>query len=77
MNKTRRALVQSCIDKIDDCISNIEIAKDEEQDYLDNMPENLLSSERASKAETNIENMEAALDDLASAIENLEGAVDT
>ena len=40
----------------------IESVKDEETEYLENIPENLQSSERYEKAEMSAENLEAAYD---------------
>lgn len=69
MNKKRRQCIDSVILKISKLQSVIEelrqdiedIAADE-QDYLDNIPENLQGSERYEAGEEAVENLEAAID---------------
>ena len=43
-------------------INTLDNIKDEEQDYYDNIPENLQYSQRAEDSEEAIENLEEALD---------------
>ncbi|MBQ8001438.1 MAG: hypothetical protein IJ298_09645 [Ruminococcus sp.] len=49
-------------------------ALDAEQDCLDNMPENLQSSERYEKMEAAIDSLEAAIESIDSAKESIEDA---
>jgi hypothetical protein len=81
MNKARRGQLRtlsaklSCIVSIDDkaaldeCISMLEDIKWDEEDYFDNMPENLQGSMRGCESEEAIDNMDQALDALNEAIE--------
>ena len=46
MNKRRRSSIKIAASYLDMAIDLIRDAKDEEQDALDNMPENLQGSER-------------------------------
>ena len=46
MNKTRRGEIQKIMDKIEDLKEEIEAIQADEQEYIDNMPENLQGSER-------------------------------
>ena len=69
MNKERRKKIDAAIQKLEslreemaEAQEMIEEIKDEEQDYLDNMPENLQGSERYSTAEEAIMNLESAYD---------------
>ena len=71
MNKTRRKelleiikLLSEVQDKDDlyAVINELESIKDDEQDYYDNIPENLQSSQRAEDSEAAIENLDEALD---------------
>lgn len=71
MNKARRKELGMVIvnlnqmqDKGDlyNCIYDLENLKDEEQEYYDNIPENLQCSQRAEDSEASIDNMEEALD---------------
>ena len=48
----------------EDIHNEIESLKDEEQDYIDNLPENLQQSEKASDAEAAVNSMEEAMDAL-------------
>lgn len=68
MNKVRRKELQELYDIISEAKDSLEMLHDEEE-YKDNMPENLQSSERYEKAE-------AAVDALDSAVSSLEEALD-
>lgn len=71
MNKTRRKELMNVIDALQiiadkddlyDVINDLENIRDEEEDYYDNIPENLQSSRRASDSEDAIEALNDALD---------------
>ena len=51
MNRIRRKNLQSIIDKLEDLKSSLEELQEEEEDYRDNMPENLQGSERYDRAD--------------------------
>lgn len=68
MNKVRRKELQELYDIISEAKDRLEMLHDEE-DYKDNMPENLQISERYERAE-------AAVDALDSAVSSLEEALD-
>jgi hypothetical protein len=70
MNKQSRKSVAIAIDTIRSVINDLEYIRDDEQDKMDNMPENLQMSER-------YEAMETAVDALENAITSLEDAVDS
>lgn len=53
MNKQRRKSLNKLIEKLEEVKSDLESLKDEEEEYRDNMPENLQGSERYEKAEDN------------------------
>lgn len=61
MNKARRQSLQRIMD-------SLEILRDEEQDYLDNMPEQLQDSARAEIADDAIAAMEDAIASIDEAI---------
>lgn len=81
MNKFRRgqletlsaklARIESTSDKaaLDECINILEDIKWDEEDYFDNMPENLQGSLRGCESEDAIDNMDQALDALNEAVE--------
>lgn len=74
MNKDRRKEIQNIIDKIEDLKEEIENVMNDEQEYIDNMPENLQGSEKCEAAESAVYNMESAYDYLTEACEALETA---
>lgn len=77
MNKNRRKALRGELDALRAHYDNIDAMRDEEQDYLDNMPENLAYSERATYAEECIDGLDSALSNLSDAIGDLEGVVDS
>ncbi len=74
MNKKRRKEIRELINELEELKEKIEIVLEEEQDYYDNMPENLQGSERGEIAESAISELEESLDNIDNAIENLECA---
>lgn len=69
MNKKRRQCIDAVIlkinnlqDIIEELQQDIEDIAADEQDYLDNIPENLQASERYEAGENAVENLEAAID---------------
>lgn len=82
MNKDRRKRINEIRAELEDLIAKAEeIAadlgdiRDEEQDYLDNMPEGLQSSERAEIAEAAVNALEEALGVIGDFVES--GAVES
>lgn len=73
MNQDRRKEIADALAKLMEAISIIETAKDEEQEYFDNMPENLQQGERGQAAESAAEALSEAYDSMESARESLEG----
>ena len=88
MNKQRRESIQKISDKleevkkqVDELLQGLEDIKSDEQDYLDNIPENLEGSERYTIAEEAIDRLDNAIDELnstdfESAIEYLQQAIE-
>lgn len=76
MNKQRRKEINSLISDVIRLETSIEDLLNDEQDYLDNMPENLQSSEKAEIAENAISALEEALDNIRDCIDNLESALE-
>jgi hypothetical protein len=75
MNKNRRKRLESIQEKITLLREDLELLKGEEQDYFDNMPENLQGSDKGQKAEDCIINLEGALIDIESACDNIDNAI--
>lgn len=76
MNKQRRKEIQTISNDLLPLMTSIEDLLAEEQDYFDNMPENLQSSEKAEIAENAISNLEEALDNIRECIDNLESILE-
>lgn len=76
MNKARRKSIEEITNKIYELKEKIEMLQDEEQEYFDNMPENLQGSERGEIAENAIGSFGEAIDYLENAIESLDTAAE-
>ncbi len=74
MNKQRRKEIQTISNDLLSLMTSIEDLLAEEQDYFDNMPENLQSSEKAEISENAISNLEEALDNIRECVDNLDSA---
>lgn len=55
--------------------SELESIRDDEQDYYDNIPENLQESERAMASEEAIDYLESSLDNLENIVDDLTEAM--
>lgn len=71
MNNIRRKEIKKVVTAIEDLLDKLEELKDEEQEYIDNMPENLQMSDKAMEAESNVETMDDAISDIKEALDNL------
>ena len=76
MNKQRRKDIQYIMEKLEEIKWDLETARDDEQFYMDSIPENLMGSERYEKAEEAVSNLEGACDNLDEALEQLEAAME-
>ena len=73
MNKLRKQKIREIRKEIENCKDSLQKVLDEEQDYFDNMPENLQGSMRGSDSEDAIDTMESCVEDLEKVIEELMG----
>ena len=64
MNNTRRKKIAKAIELIEKAVEILEDVKNEEQEAIDNMPENLAGSERAEKMEEYIWNIDEYIEAL-------------
>ena len=71
MNKQRRQKIRDVRKEIENCKENLQKILDEEQDYFDNIPENLQGSMRGSDSEDAIDTMENCIEDLENIIKEL------
>jgi hypothetical protein len=62
MNRLRRARLQGVSGSISELIGTLHDIRDNEENYKENMPENLYGSERYEKAEEAVEQIEEAIE---------------
>ena len=74
MNNKRRKQIDKAIDMLTTASNFIESIRSDEEEYMDNMPENLQGSSRYSDAEDACNCLEDAISDIESAIDNLNSA---
>lgn len=75
MNKTRRQQLRKWLEDVENIKNELETICSDEQDYFDNMPENLQGSQRGSDSEEAIEQMEEAVSSIEDAISVIEEIV--
>lgn len=75
MNKERRKALRQWNKKAEELKSALEDILWDEQNYYDNIPENLQFSERAEISEEAINQMEDAIDDLGDVIETIDNII--
>lgn len=76
MNNPRRKALTKLQDQITDLKMALGELLEEEQGYLDNMPENLQYSEKGEKAEECISALEDAVSNLEDAIDYIDTAIE-
>ena len=72
MNKKRREILSSVVDRLQECYDIVDRISDDEQDSLENTPENLRESEKYAKMEDAADNLSDAADQIEYAIEHIE-----
>lgn len=76
MNNPRRKKLNTILEQLIKIHATLEEVKDEEQDYFDNIPENLRNSERYDKAENAVAALEDALSMFDEIADNIEVALE-
>ena len=76
MNKERRKSLKKIIDQIDELKNRLEELQSDEEEYRDNMPDNLQGCERYEKAEAAVSNIEDAISSLEDVICSIEEAIE-
>ena len=76
MNNLRRKKLNTILEQLIKIHAALEEVKDEEQDYFDNIPENLRNSERYDKAENAVAALEDALSMFDEIADNIEVALE-
>ena len=74
MNKARRKTLQELYDIITEAKDKLDAVRDEEEEYKDNIPENLQCSERYERAEAAVDALESAVSSLEEALDYIEEA---
>ena len=74
MNRIRRKALNDIKDQIEMLRCTLEQLAEEEEEYRDNMPENLQGSERYEKADEACDSLNSALDSLDEAVEHIDEA---
>ena len=75
MNKVRRKNLQAIIDQLEELKGSLEDLQAEEE-YRDNIPENMQESKRYEKADEACDNLSSAVDSLEEAISSIEAAIE-
>ena len=72
MNTKRKKQLAELATKLEEIQRSLEEIQDEEQDYYDNIPENLQDSERAQTSDNCLDLLTTSIDTLIEVIEHLE-----
>jgi ABC-type transporter Mla subunit MlaD len=72
MNNARRKQISEAIEHMNNALSLLYYVRDEEQEVLDNLPDNMRDGERALKFEDNIDQIDYAIGNLEDAITDAE-----
>ena len=75
MNKERRKSLREIQSKLDRLGQDLETLKEEEEEYRDNMPENLQESDRYQRADEVCDLLQEALESMDNAYQKIEEAV--
>ena len=73
-NRKKRNVLKSVLSLLERARSLTEDVLDEERDALDNIPENLLCSEKCEAIERAVDNLEDAVDSIEEAVDKIEEA---
>ena len=76
MNKIRRKALKALMDQLEDIKSALEEIQSEEEDYRDNIPENLQGSERYEIADAACDNLSDTVSSLEDVISSIEAAAE-
>lgn len=76
MNKQRRKAIDNVTGKIRDLLVDLETLRDEEEEYRDNIPENLQGSERYEQADECVDGLTEAIENIESALDDIDGLIE-
>ncbi len=75
MNKARRKNLQNIVDKLEELMADVEAIQEEEEEYRDNIPENMQNGERYEQAEFACDALSEATDSISAAIDSINEAM--
>lgn len=75
MNKGRRKEIEKAMSLIEEASELLSTARDEEQDYYDNMPEGLAGGEKGDNAQACVSALESAISSLSDALSEAENSI--
>ena len=75
MNNIRRKRLKEIKDRLEGIASDIDIVREEEQDSLDNLPENLQCSTRADDIQENTDSLEEIYDNVTDVIDQIDEVI--
>lgn len=76
MNNLRRKSLRDIIEQLEELNSSLEEIQKDEEEYCDNIPENLLGSVRYEKAAEAVDNISDAVSGLEDVLSSLEAAIE-
>ena len=76
MNAQRRKELLELAAKSQDLLDALEHIRDDEQEYLDNMPEGIKDGDKGDKSQEAIDNLDSAVDAFYTAIADIESATE-
>ena len=76
MNKARRNTIEIVAVSIENAISELEMCRDEEQNYYDNMPDSLMYSSKGEAADDCISNLDYAISSLEDALNSVNSSIE-
>jgi hypothetical protein len=76
MNALRRKELQTVISSLQELQCTLETICSDEQEYRDNIPENMLNSEKYDKANEAVDALELAVDGIENAVDYVLGAIE-
>ena len=76
MNKSRRKSLSDAVDILSAAYATVDSAREDEQDCLDSVPENLSDSEMATRFEDCIDYLDNAISAIEEEIENINNAIE-
>lgn len=76
MNNPRRKQLNNIVESLNELKEDLEALLSEEEEYRDNIPENLQGSERYEKADNACDSIQYAIDNIEEAVSNIEEATE-